>query len=123
MPDFESPPPAAVMVALLLISVRTLCVVSGSRDSTEGEETVSMDDALKYVLVLVDVNELYKVALGMYDFQLVLMVAEKSQMDPKEFLPFLNQLKQMETNYQRYSIDKHLKRFRSAVIHLSKCGE
>ena len=40
---------------------------------------VSSEEALKYVLFLVDVNRLYNVALGMYDFQLVLMVAEKSQ--------------------------------------------
>ncbi len=37
------------------------------------------EDALKYLLFLVDVNKMYDVALGMYDFQLVLMVAEKSQ--------------------------------------------
>jgi elongator complex protein 1 len=34
---------------------------------------------MKYLLFLVDVNELYDVALGSYDFDLVLMVAEKSQ--------------------------------------------
>ena len=37
------------------------------------------EEALKYLLFLVDVNELYDVALGTYDFDLVLMVAEKSQ--------------------------------------------
>lgn len=37
------------------------------------------EDALKYLLFLVDVNKMYDIALGMYDFQLVLMVAEKSQ--------------------------------------------
>ena len=31
------------------------------------------------MLFLVDVNQMYDVALGMYDFELVLMVAEKSQ--------------------------------------------
>lgn len=40
---------------------------------------VSPDDALKFLAVLVDVNQLYNVALGMYDLKLVLMVAEKSQ--------------------------------------------
>lgn len=42
-------------------------------------EGVSPDDALKFLAVLVDVNQLYNVALGMYDLKLVLMVAEKSQ--------------------------------------------
>ena len=40
---------------------------------------ISAEEALKYTLFLVDVDRLYDVALGMYDFQLVLMVAEKSQ--------------------------------------------
>ena len=40
---------------------------------------MTADEALKYALFLVDVNRLYDVALGMYDFQLVLMVAERSQ--------------------------------------------
>lgn len=44
----------------------------------EGER-VSAEEALKYTLFLVDVNQLYDIALGMYDFQLVLLVAEKSQ--------------------------------------------
>lgn len=39
---------------------------------------VSIDDALKYLLYMVDVNQLFNVALGTYDFSLVLMVAEKS---------------------------------------------
>lgn len=30
-------------------------------------------------MVLVDINQLYDVALGLYDFSLVLTVAEKSQ--------------------------------------------
>lgn len=40
---------------------------------------ITAEDALKHSLFLVDVNQLYDVALGMYDFDLVLMVAEKSQ--------------------------------------------
>ncbi|XP_074136167.1 elongator complex protein 1 isoform X1 [Sminthopsis crassicaudata] len=85
-------------------------------------DAVSAEEALKYLLLLVDVNELYDHSLGTYDFDLVLMVAQKSQKDPKEYLPFLNTLKKMETNYQRYTIDKHLKRYEKAIGHLSKCG-
>uniref|UniRef100_H2ZRP6 Elongator complex protein 1 n=1 Tax=Latimeria chalumnae TaxID=7897 RepID=H2ZRP6_LATCH len=49
-------------------------------------------------------------------------LATKFYKDPKEYLPFLNELKKMETNYQRYTIDKHLKRYKAALRHLSKCG-
>ncbi|XP_030594916.1 elongator complex protein 1 isoform X2 [Archocentrus centrarchus] len=89
----------------------------------EAPAAVSAEEALKYLLFLVNVNELYDYSLGTYDFDLVLMVAEKSQKDPKEYLPFLNMLKSLEPNYQRYTIDKHLKRYRKALHHLSKCGE
>ena len=40
---------------------------------------MTTDEAMRYLLYLVDVNDLYNVALGTYDFDLVLMVAEKSQ--------------------------------------------
>ncbi|XP_062281741.1 elongator complex protein 1 [Scomber scombrus] len=89
----------------------------------EAPGAVSAEEALKYLLFLVNVNDLYEHSLGTYDFDLVLMVAEKSQKDPKEYLPFLNMLKSLEPNYQRYTIDKHLKRYRKALLHLSKCGQ
>ncbi|XP_069632466.1 elongator complex protein 1 isoform X2 [Haliaeetus albicilla] len=89
---------------------------------TPDVKAVSAEEALKYLLFLVDVNELYDYSLGTYDFDLVIMVAEKSQKDPKEYLPFLNTLRKMETNYQRYTIDRHLKRYTKALGHLSKCG-
>ncbi|XP_067456105.1 elongator complex protein 1 isoform X2 [Thunnus thynnus] len=89
----------------------------------DAPNAVSAEEALKYLLFLVNVNDLYEHSLGTYDFDLVLMVAEKSQKDPKEYLPFLNMLKSLEPNYQRYTIDKHLKRYRKALLHLSKCGQ
>ncbi|KAM4622111.1 elongator complex protein 1 [Polymixia lowei] len=89
----------------------------------EAAGAVSAEEALKYLLFLVNVNDLYEHSLGTYDFDLVLMVAEKSQKDPKEYLPFLNMLKTLEINYQRYTIDKHLRRYSKALNHLSKCGE
>jgi hypothetical protein len=36
-----------------------------------------------------DADALYDVALGMYDLELAAMVAAQAQMDPKEFLPYL----------------------------------
>lgn len=92
----------------------------GASRATNG--TVSAQEALKYLLYLVNVNDLYDVALGMYDFDLVLFVAQKSQKDPKEYVPFLNELKQLEENYRKYRIDMHLKRFDKALGHIVKCG-
>ena len=104
-----------------------------------------MEETLRYAMLLVDVNKLYDVALGMYDFALVLMVAEKSHkvsgqgnhtpsilinssypncyvQDPKEYLPFLNNLKRLPETYRRYRIDKYLKRYEKALISISQCG-
>lgn len=81
------------------------------------------EKALEYLIFLADVNKLFDLALGMYDFELTMMVAQKSQKDPKEYLPFIAGLKKLEKNYQRYTIDMHLERYESALNNLSLSGE
>lgn len=85
--------------------------------------SISSEDALKYLLYLVDVNVLFDTALGMYDFELAMLVASKSQKDPKEYIPFLNNLKKLDENFMKYSIDIHLKRYGSALNNISKDTE
>lgn len=86
---------------------------------TESKECVS-DEALKYLLYIVDVNVLFDIALGMYDFDLTMFIASKSQKDPKEYIPFLNDFRNLDENYMKYSIDLHLKRYESALEHIAK---
>ncbi|KAG2231182.1 IKI3 family-domain-containing protein [Thamnidium elegans] len=81
------------------------------------------EEALKYTIFLCKADLLYNVALGMYNFPLVLMVAQQAQMDPKEYLPFLQELKNFEKYYQRYKIDDHLKRHEKAIKNLSLAGD
>ncbi|CAO3564635.1 unnamed protein product [Mortierella alpina] len=81
------------------------------------------EDALKFTIFLADVDRLFDVALGMYDFALVLMVAQWSQKDPREYLPFLNELRTLEKYYQRFRIDDHLKKHQSALQNLSQAGD
>lgn len=38
-----------------------------------------VEDAVKYIIFLVDANSLFDTALGMYDFSLVLMIAQYAQ--------------------------------------------
>lgn len=80
------------------------------------------EQGLRHLLYLADVNELFDIALGTYDFDVVIMVAEKSQKDPKEYLPFLNELKSFEENYRKYKIDLYLKRYKKALDSIVKCG-
>nr|XP_022331417.1 putative elongator complex protein 1 [Crassostrea virginica]XP_022331418.1 putative elongator complex protein 1 [Crassostrea virginica] len=100
-----------------------LLLVRSLRDNPNKNAVISPADALKYLLFLVDVNEMFDVALGTYDFDLVLMVAEKSQKDPKEYIPFLNNLRRLEGAYQYYTIDKYLKRYSRALQNISKCSD
>ncbi|OQV11841.1 putative elongator complex protein 1 [Hypsibius exemplaris] len=85
--------------------------------------TTEAEDALKFILYSTNVDELYNVALGTYDFDLVLMVAAKSRKDPKEYIPFLNQFRSLQPEaYQKFSIDNHLKRYAKALGHLASMG-
>ncbi|KAH8980756.1 IkappaB kinase complex IKAP component [Lactarius hatsudake] len=82
----------------------------------------AVEDAVKYIIFLVDADTLFDVALGMYDFSLVLLVAQHAQKDPREYLPFLRELRASEKYYQRFRIDDHLKRYKSALRNLSLAG-
>ncbi|OXU28995.1 hypothetical protein TSAR_015024 [Trichomalopsis sarcophagae] len=84
------------------------------------QQGFSAEEALKYLLYMVDVNVLYDIALGMYDFELVMLVAQKSQKDPKEYISYLNTLNGLEENYRKFSIDSYLKRYNSALTHIAK---
>ncbi|XP_018495984.1 elongator complex protein 1 [Galendromus occidentalis] len=82
------------------------------------------DEALKYLLLLVDVKQLMDVALGLYDFKLFLKVAQFSQVDPKEYLALLREMKSYEDeNYRNYKIDLHLKRYEKALKNIAKCPD
>ncbi|KAH7963389.1 hypothetical protein HPB52_020884 [Rhipicephalus sanguineus] len=82
---------------------------------------ITCDAALKYLFYLVDRKDMFDVALGTYNFDIVLMVAENSQKDPKEYVPFLNKLNQLEPNYRRFTIDMHLERYKKALKNISLC--
>ncbi|GBB99437.1 hypothetical protein RclHR1_03520017 [Rhizophagus clarus] len=81
------------------------------------------EDAVKYAIFLVDADKLFDVALGMYDFSLVLLVAQQSQKDPREYLSFLAELENYPKYYQRFKIDDHLNRYEKALYNLSLAGE
>ncbi|KAJ8304476.1 hypothetical protein KUTeg_018059 [Tegillarca granosa] len=100
-----------------------LLLVKHLRDHPSDSHAVNAEETLKYLLFLVDVNQMFDVALGTYDFDLVLLVAEKSHKDPKEYIPFLNNLRRLKEPYKNFVIEKHLKRYDKALQHVSKCGD
>ena len=78
------------------------------------------EQALEYVSWLVNANNLYNVALDLYDFDLVTMVATQTQKDPKEFIPYLNSLKELDPTVMKFRIQVDLKNFEKAIKEIAK---
>lgn len=89
------------------------------KDIKTNQSSAEAESALKYVIFLVKVDKLYDVALGMYDFPLVLMVAQHSQKDPREYIPFLTDVSKLEHTLQKFTIDDFLKQHQKALKWLS----
>ena len=118
----EERDPAKYLLPILTSHVRQGEIHLALKAVQKVESESVKDDALKYLAVLVDTAKLYVEALATYDLQLSLMVANRSQMDPKEYLPFLNELDAMtDPHMRRFTIDNSLKRYESAARHLCRC--
>ncbi|KAE8453046.1 hypothetical protein EG329_012233 [Mollisiaceae sp. DMI_Dod_QoI] len=83
-----------------------------------GENSQMADKAVEHICFLADVNRLYDNALGLYNLDLALLVAQQSQKDPREYLPFMQNLQEMTELRRRFSIDDHLGRHNKALLHL-----
>ncbi|KAG5999936.1 hypothetical protein E4U43_001789 [Claviceps pusilla] len=81
------------------------------------DETVA-EKAVEHICFLVDVNRLYENALGLYDLDLALLVAQQSQRDPREYLPFIQNLHILPDLRRRFEIDDHLARRSKALTYL-----
>ncbi|KAM0127262.1 hypothetical protein ACHAO1_009605 [Botrytis cinerea] len=82
------------------------------------EDEAMADKAVEHICFLADVNRLYENALGLYKLDLALLVAQQSQKDPREYLPFMQNLQQMTELRRKYSIDDYLSRHTKALNHL-----
>ncbi|KAG5947862.1 hypothetical protein E4U53_006374 [Claviceps sorghi] len=81
------------------------------------DETVA-EKAVEHICFLVDVNRLYENALGLYNLDLALLVAQQSQRDPREYLPFIQNLHVLPDLRRRFEIDDHLARRSKALASL-----
>ena len=82
------------------------------------ESPEKAESATEHICFLADANRLYDNALGLYDLELTLLVAQQTQKDPREYLPFLQKLQDMSTLRRKYSIDDYLGRWTKAIGHL-----
>ncbi|KAE8671983.1 IKI3 family protein isoform 4 [Hibiscus syriacus] len=101
--------PPALEEALERVNVIREIELSGSDDPRQ-VNCPSAEEALKHLLWLSDSEAVFEAALGLYDLNLAAIVALNSQRDPKEFLPFLQELEHMPILLMRYNIDLRLHR-------------
>lgn len=81
-------------------------------------DAATAERAAEHICFLVDVNHLYDHALGLYDLDLALLVAQQSQRDPREYVPFIQSLHDLPEQRRKYTIDDHLGRRAKALNHL-----
>lgn len=74
--------------------------------------------AAEHICFLADINQLYDYALGMYDLELAILIAQQSQKDPREYLPYLQGLQEMAPFRRQFTIDNDLGRKEKALQHL-----
>jgi elongator complex protein 1 len=75
---------------------------------------------VEHICFLADANKAYDHALGLYNLELTTLVAQQSQRDPREYLPFLQDLHRLPEFRRRFVIDDHLERWEKAVTHLKE---
>ncbi|KAI9754258.1 MAG: DNA repair protein rad52 [Chaenotheca gracillima] len=96
-----------------------LTVVDQMRD----EYPELAEKAVEHICFLADLNKLFDCALGIYNLDLALLIAQQSQKDPREYLPFLQNLQEMSQIRRQYSIDHYLGNFSKALRHLHDLDE
>ncbi|KAI4373006.1 hypothetical protein MLD38_011178 [Melastoma candidum] len=114
--------PPALEEALGRIKLIRGLELSGSND-VRGASLPSAEEALKHLLWLSDSEAVFESALGLYDLHLAAMVALNSQKDPKEFLPFLQELQRLPLLLMQYNIDLKLHRYEKALKHIASAGD
>lgn len=91
-------------------------------DDAKRQTYPSSEESLKHLLWLTDPESVFNAALGLYDLNLVAIVALNSQKDPKEFIPYLKGLGQLSPAVMRYTIDLRLGRNESALKNIFSAG-
>ncbi|KAL2136655.1 hypothetical protein VTI74DRAFT_2387 [Chaetomium olivicolor] len=82
------------------------------------EDEALAERAVEHICFLADVNKLYDHALGLYNLDLTLLVAQQSQRDPREYLPFIQELHRMTPLKRQFTIDDKLEHWEKALDHL-----
>ena len=87
------------------------------------EQPDLVERAVEHICFLADVNQLYDHALGLYDLDVALLIAQQSQKDPREYLPYVQGLGKMQPLRRQFTIDHDLKKHSKALGHLFTMDE
>ncbi|KAJ6228627.1 elongator complex protein [Anaeramoeba flamelloides] len=83
------------------------------------KKTYTKRSELDYAIYLTDIKTLYDTAIEMCDFELAQKIAQKSEMDPMEYIPFLKKLKnEKNANLKNAEIFIYLERWEKAIFEL-----
>ena len=80
-----------------------------------GRNSEIIEKSMKYLLFLVPADKLFDVSLGMYQLPLALSIGRRSQKDPKDFEPFLEELASLSELNRKFKINDHLQRYPQAL--------
>lgn len=79
-----------------------------------------IERSVKHLCVFLDVNKLYDESLAIYDIPLALVIAQQSQKDPKEYLPFLQKINIQKPHRRQFMVDTYLKKYEKGLESLVK---
>ncbi|WIA32299.1 hypothetical protein OEZ86_003144 [Tetradesmus obliquus] len=104
-------------------AVAAAVAVTPQEAACPAQLSTAADAALKHLLLYVDVDQLYRTALGLYDLSLAFMVVGHSQKDPGEYLSELTAFgSQSDVSLRCHAIDLSLGRYDKALAHLVAAG-
>ncbi|PNS13996.1 Elongator complex protein 1 [Sphaceloma murrayae] len=83
----------------------------------------ALDRAIEHITFLTDAHRLYDTALGLYDLDTALLVAQHAQKDPREYLPYLQSLQTLPALRRNATIDHDLKRYAKSLTSLIAMGD
>jgi len=92
------------------------------KDIDPNSVKIGAKEALEYVSWIVNPNKLFDAAMCTYDFELVTLVASQTQKDPKEYVPYLQALKQMDPIDMKFKIEADFKNYEKALQIVAEGG-
>ena len=79
---------------------------------------IEKEASITHVCFLADPHLLYNHALGQYDLPLALLFAQRSQKDPREYVPFLQGIQKMDKLRQKFTLNDYLNKSEQALSFL-----